>query len=85
MALSQTYDVAVVGAGVVAASGNGVGLSLAEFEALSDVDREARVVIAARSLRAAGADIVVETVADLGLVVDEIGHRITNGERPPIS
>jgi len=67
----------------LAASGNGVGLGLADFEALSDADRRARVAASARELTEAGADYVVDTVADLPPVLDAIAARIAAGERPP--
>lgn len=66
----------------VAASGNGVGLNLAEFEALDEADRRAHVATAARSLEAAGAHLVIDTVADLGPAIAEIEHRIGAGENP---
>lgn len=57
------------GAGVwtigVAASGNGVGLSAAELAALPPATRDARVAAAAAALHAAGAHVVIDTVADL--------------------
>ncbi|HLY80831.1 MAG TPA: phosphonoacetaldehyde hydrolase [Caulobacteraceae bacterium] len=49
----------------VSASGNGLGLSPAALAALDPSDRAARLAIATASLRAAGADLVIETVADL--------------------
>jgi len=49
----------------VSASGNGVGLSRAAFAALAPADRQARLAAVERKLKAAGADLVVETVADL--------------------
>jgi len=49
----------------VSASGNSMGLSRAEFAALDPADRQARLAAAERKLKAAGADLVVETVADL--------------------
>jgi len=55
----------------VSASGNGVGLSRAALAALHPSDRAARLAIAAASLRAAGADLVVETVADLIPALDK--------------
>ncbi len=55
----------------VSASGNGVGLSRAALAALHPSDRAARLAIAAASLRAAGADLVVETVADLIAALDK--------------
>ncbi len=49
----------------VAASGNGVGLSAAALAALPAADRAARFARAAKRLYAAGADRVVDSVADL--------------------
>ena len=49
----------------LAASGNGLGLSLEAFEALDAGEREARLAPVRASLKAAGADLVIDTVADL--------------------
>jgi phosphonoacetaldehyde hydrolase len=49
----------------VAASGNGIGLSRALLAALDPKERARRVKAAGDSLMAAGADLFVETVADL--------------------
>lgn len=53
----------------IAASGNGVGLSLAEFSSLTGAERSRRVEFARNSLRSAGADLVIDTVADLPAVI----------------
>jgi phosphonoacetaldehyde hydrolase len=66
----------------VAASGNGVGLSLAEYGALDEADRRARVAAAAERLKAAGADFVIDTVADIRPVLETIAARIEAGGRP---
>jgi phosphonoacetaldehyde hydrolase len=66
----------------VAASGNGVGLSLAEFQALTEDDRRARIEAAGESLAASGAHFLVDTVADLRPALAEIEQRIANGETP---
>jgi phosphonoacetaldehyde hydrolase len=66
----------------LAASGNGVGLSLAEYDALDTADRRARVAASAEKLKAAGADFVIETVADIRPALEAIASRITAGERP---
>jgi phosphonoacetaldehyde hydrolase len=63
-------------------SGNGVGLGLVEYRALSAEDRAARNATAAASLTAAGADYVVESIADLPSVLDRIASRIAAGEGP---
>lgn len=49
----------------VAASGNAVGLALDAFQALDDADRARRLGLARDALTAAGADAVVDSVADL--------------------
>ncbi len=49
----------------LAASGNGIGLSLKAFEALDPADREERLSKVRASLMAAGADLVIDSVADL--------------------
>jgi phosphonoacetaldehyde hydrolase len=49
----------------VAGSGNGVGLSQQAFQALPAGDRAARVAAAGKSLLGAGADVVIESVAQL--------------------
>lgn len=66
----------------VAASGNGVGLSSEALAALPEDDRRQRIEAAAADLRAAGADYVIESVADLWPVVEAIDARIAAGERP---
>jgi phosphonoacetaldehyde hydrolase len=65
----------------VAASGNGVGLSLADYRALPERDRQARVLAAANELKEAGADYVIDTVEDLPPVLEDIASRISAGER----
>ncbi|MGZ6040053.1 MAG: phosphonoacetaldehyde hydrolase [Phenylobacterium sp.] len=49
----------------VAASGNSVGLNLEAFRALDAAERHARVAAARMALRQAGADLVIDSVADL--------------------
>jgi phosphonoacetaldehyde hydrolase len=49
----------------LAASGNGMGLSAADLAALAPAERAARLADVRVSLTAAGADLVIETVADL--------------------
>jgi phosphonoacetaldehyde hydrolase len=66
----------------LAASGNGVGLDREALDALAPDDRDARVGAAAHDLRAAGADYVIDSVADLWPVLEQISARIVAGERP---
>ena len=66
----------------VAASGNEVGLSLEELKALEPADRSERIERAREKLRRCGAHWVIETVAELPSVLDEISLAIGQGERP---
>ncbi|MFT4074380.1 MAG: phosphonoacetaldehyde hydrolase [Asticcacaulis sp.] len=66
----------------VAASGNGTGLDLAEFTALSSEDRKTRVTASAEALSAAGADYVVNSVADIAALLPDLEARIAAGILP---
>ena len=66
----------------IAASGNGVGLSRSAWEALGESERQGRADAAIAVLRAAGADYVAHTVADLAPVLAQIERRIARGETP---
>ena len=66
----------------LAASGNGVGLSLEQYRSLDEKDRRARVERAGKSLKLAGAHLVIDTVADLPAALTEIERRIAAGQRP---
>jgi phosphonoacetaldehyde hydrolase len=68
----------------VAASGNRVGLSKEAFEALDPAARHDRLAAAKASLADAGADFVIDTVADLPPIVEEIAARLARGERPAL-
>ncbi|MEH0194822.1 phosphonoacetaldehyde hydrolase [Caulobacter sp. CCNWLY153] len=67
----------------LSASGNGVGLSHEALAILPEPDRRQRIEASAQALRDAGAHYVVETVADLSPVLDEIATRIAAGKIPP--
>jgi phosphonoacetaldehyde hydrolase len=66
----------------LAASGNGVGLSLEAFQRLSAAERRARVARAEESLKSAGAHLVIDTVADFPTALAEIERRIVSGRDP---
>jgi phosphonoacetaldehyde hydrolase len=68
----------------VAASGNRVGLSREAFDALDPAARHDRLAEAKASLAAAGADFVIDTVADLPPLLEEIALRLARGERPAV-
>lgn len=56
----------------VAASGNGVGLSREALAALDPEDRSERIARAGKTLREAGAHVVIDTVADLPAALREL-------------
>lgn len=60
----------------LSASGNGVGLSQEEFAQLPDDERQKRVAASAALLTEAGADFVVNTVADIEPLLGDIEARI---------
>src|ERR1035437_7808 len=63
-------------------SGNEVGLSQAELGALSETEQSVRVAAARARLAACGPHYIIESVADLMPVVDDITARLVRGERP---
>lgn len=66
----------------VMASGNEVGLSLAEWLALDARQREARLERARAVLEQAAPDYLIESVADLPPVIEAIDRRLAAGDTP---
>lgn len=66
----------------VAMSGNALGLSLDEANALTEADRAIRRAAAVQELTEAGAHFVIDSVADLPPVLDRIEGRLVRGEGP---
>lgn len=66
----------------VALSGNIAGLSEADLAALSEADRAALRTRATAELTAAGAHLVIDSIADLPAAVTRIEARLAQGERP---
>jgi phosphonoacetaldehyde hydrolase len=66
----------------VTASGNEVGRSWDEWQAMPAAERREALERAGRVLREAGAHYLVETVADLLPVLDDIERRLAAGEVP---
>ncbi len=66
----------------VAATGNGVGMSAAEYAALGPEDRREACAAATEVLREAGAHYVVDTIADVPAVLDAIEVRLGRCEKP---
>ncbi|MNT80004.1 Phosphonoacetaldehyde hydrolase [compost metagenome] len=68
----------------VSVSGNVNGLTLAEWQALDADSQQARRARATAELRAAGAHYVIDSVADLPNVLEDIERRLQAGERPEV-
>ena len=66
----------------VAASGNGIGLSEQDFNNLTKNEQSEMVKKSAKNLADAGANYVVNSVADLKDIIPVIAKRISNNERP---
>jgi phosphonoacetaldehyde hydrolase len=66
----------------VTAGGSEVGISLADWQALPDVDRNAHLDRAARKLSNAGAHYAIPSLAELPRLIDRINARMETGERP---
>jgi phosphonoacetaldehyde hydrolase len=63
-------------------TGNELGLTQAESEALPRGELRARLERATTRLRSAGAHFVVESIADLPPVLDEISRRLASADKP---
>ncbi|HKE35431.1 MAG TPA: phosphonoacetaldehyde hydrolase [Candidatus Acidoferrum sp.] len=64
----------------IAATGNAIGLSYAEFQTLSPKERDLRIGNARAELQRAGAHYVVDTLADLDSVLDDIDARLRSAD-----
>jgi len=66
----------------LAVSGNGVGMPLADWQALPAARQEEMRTAASAKLKAAGAHFVIDSVAELVPVLDEIEARLRAGQLP---
>lgn len=66
----------------LAGSGNGVGMAYGDFVALSAEDRLARMTPVIGEFTVAGADFVIESVADLHLAIGAIETGLSQGQLP---
>ncbi|MDI3323912.1 phosphonoacetaldehyde hydrolase [Pontibacterium granulatum] len=66
----------------IAISGNEVGLDLADWEALSIEEQETKRQAAYKRFHQSGAHYVIDTVADLPAVIEDINARLSAGEQP---
>jgi len=66
----------------LAKTGNEMGLNREEIEALDAETRERKLAQAREGLARSGAHYVVDTIADLLPVIDDVDARLARGERP---
>ncbi|WP_116474879.1 phosphonoacetaldehyde hydrolase [Zobellella maritima] len=66
----------------VAVSGNEVGLSLSDWQALAEAEQARLRRQAHERLAAAGAHYVIDTIAELPGVIEDIEARLARGEQP---
>jgi phosphonoacetaldehyde hydrolase len=66
----------------VAQTGNLIGLTQEQWQALPDDEQSKRLQTARRKLDGAGAHYVIDTLADIDRVVDQIEARLIASERP---
>lgn len=66
----------------LAQTGNMIGLTQEQWQALPDDEKSKRLQTARRKLEAAGAHYVIDTLADVDRVVDQIEARLGASERP---
>ena len=66
----------------VSESGNEIGLSWSDLQALDPQQRQLRVQVASHRLAASGAHYVIDSVRDLLPCLDHIEQRLTRGESP---
>ena len=66
----------------LAKTGNEMGLNREEIEALDAETRERKLAQAREGLARSGAHYVVDTIADLLPVIDDVDTRLARGERP---
>lgn len=66
----------------VAVSGNEVGLDLQQWDELSEAEQDVRRNLACARLQQAGAHYVIDSVAELPAVIDDIEVRLSEGEQP---
>jgi phosphonoacetaldehyde hydrolase len=67
----------------VAGTGNSIGLSFNEFFALPEAERESRLAAARAELQNAGAHYVIDTLADVHAVLDEIDEQLKAAAESP--
>lgn len=66
----------------ITGSGNGVGLGAEDFAALNAAERAQRMAPVIAEFAAAGADVIIETVADLPLALGAIEAALAGGKAP---
>jgi len=63
-------------------SGNAAGLTLAQYQQMDEAERDAVRARASQALSGAAAHFLIDTIADLPMVITEIESRLAAGQRP---
>jgi phosphonoacetaldehyde hydrolase len=66
----------------IAKTGNELGLSAAEVDALAPAELQTRLERARARFRQEGAHYVVDSIRDVPAILDELNTRLAKGERP---
>jgi len=66
----------------VVRTGNEIGLTEADFMALPAADQQVRLQAGRGKLKEAGAHYVVDSLGEIGPVLDRIDERLARGEKP---
>lgn len=79
--IQEGRNAGVWSAGIIAGSSQ-MGLGLEEYKALPEAERQAAVNIAREAFMLAGADFVIETMAELPPLIEKINGLLAEGKRP---
>jgi phosphonoacetaldehyde hydrolase len=63
-------------------TGSEIGLPLEEWQAIPKLERTCRAAAAGEKLLRAGAHVVIGSVAELPMLIDELEGKLRRGERP---
>jgi phosphonoacetaldehyde hydrolase len=79
--IKEAVNAGVWSVGVIIGSSE-MGLSFAEFKALSEGDREALIAKTEQSFKQNGADFTIQTMGELPQLIETINGLISEGKRP---
>ncbi len=81
--IKEAINAGVWSVGVIVGSSE-MGLSLAEFNALSEADQEKAIAKTEQSYLRNGADFTIHTMSELPKLIERINQHISEGKRPSV-